>query len=96
MNKDEYQKLVDELKPKEPKLKRAIVSFVVGGCLGLVSQIFVFVLESSFGIPTKEAFIWLCITKSKIVCASEQWKQHRGEIFLPPPALFTDYASNHS
>ena len=56
MNKDEYQKLVDELKPKEPKLKRAIVSFVV------VSQIFVFVLESSFGIPTKEAFIWLCIT----------------------------------
>ena len=62
MNKDEYQKLVDELKPKEPKLKRAIVSFVVGGCLGLVSQIFVFVLEISFGIPTKEAFIWLCIT----------------------------------
>lgn len=62
MNKDEYQKLVDELKPKEPKLKRAIVSFVVGGCLGLIGQIFVFVLENSFGIPMKEAFIWLCIT----------------------------------
>ena len=62
MNKDEYQKLVDELKPKEPKLKRAIVSFIVGGCLGLIGQIFVFVLENSFGIPSKEAFIWLCIT----------------------------------
>ena len=62
MNKDEYQKLVDELKPKEPKLKRSIVSFIVGGCLGLIGQIFVFVLENSFGIPSKEAFIWLCIT----------------------------------
>ena len=62
MNKDEYQKLVDELKPKEPKLRRAIVSFIVGGCLGLIGQIFVFVLENSFGIPSKEAFIWLCIT----------------------------------
>ena len=62
MNKDEYQKLVDELKPKEPKLRRAIVSFRVGGCLGLIGQIFVFVLENSFGIPSKEAFIWLCIT----------------------------------
>ena len=62
MNKDEYQKLVDELKPKEPKLRRAIVSFIVGGCLGLIGQIIVFVLENSFGIPSKEAFILLCIT----------------------------------
>ena len=62
MNKDEYQKLVDELKPKEPKKKRALISFLVGGSLGLVSQIFITVLENCFGIVEKEAFAWLCIT----------------------------------
>lgn len=62
MNKDEYQKLVDELKPKEPKKKRALISFLVGGSLGLASQIFITVLENCFGIVEKEAFAWLCIT----------------------------------
>lgn len=62
MNKEEYQKLVDEFTPKEKKLKNAIVAFVVGGLVGFLGQVFVTILQKSFGVEVTESYVWLCIT----------------------------------
>ncbi len=62
MNKDEYQKLVDEYTPKEKKLKHAVIAFLVGGLIGFLGQVMVMILQTSFGMEVKESYVWLCIT----------------------------------
>ena len=61
MNKDEYKKLVDKLTPKENKFKNAITSFIVGGLIGLLGEVFVEILINCFSFSKDIAFIWLCI-----------------------------------
>ena len=39
MNKKKYQQLVEELTPKENKLATMLIAFVVGGVIGLVSNL---------------------------------------------------------
>ena len=62
MNKEEYQKLVDEFTPKEKKGKNAVIAFVVGGLVGFLGQVFVTILQNSFGVEVTESYVWLCIT----------------------------------
>ena len=62
MNKEEYQKLVDEFTPKEKKLQNAIVAFVIGGLVGFLGQVFVTILHNRFGVEVTESYVWLCIT----------------------------------
>ena len=62
MNKDEYKKLVSKLTPKENKLKNIITSFIVGGLIGLLGEVFVEILINCFSTSRDIAFIWLCIT----------------------------------
>ena len=38
VNNKEYKNLVSKYSPKEPKLKNGIVSFFVGGLIGLIAQ----------------------------------------------------------
>lgn len=61
MNQDEYKKLVDELTPKENKLKNALVAFLVGGLIGFIGEVIIHILTSSFGLESIEAYTWLCI-----------------------------------
>ncbi len=61
MNKDEYKKLVDELTPKENKLKNAFVAFLVGGIIGFIGQVIVTILTTTFELEMVEAYTWLCI-----------------------------------
>lgn len=61
MNQDEYKKLVDELTPKENKLKNAVVAFLVGGLIGFVGEVIVHIFTTSFGMESVEAYSWLCI-----------------------------------
>lgn len=61
MDKDEYQKLVKEYTPKEHKLKNAVIAFLVGGGLSFVGQVFVTILQTSFGVEAAESYIWLCM-----------------------------------
>ena len=61
MNKEEYQKLVNKITPKENKLKNVIVSFIVGGIIGLLGEVFIKILINSFSVEKEIAFIWLCI-----------------------------------
>lgn len=59
MNKYEYQKLVKELSPKEPKLKNAVVAFLVGGSVGFIGEVIVNILMESFGIGRVDSYAWL-------------------------------------
>ncbi len=61
MNQDEYQKLVKQFTPKERKFKNAVVSFLVGGCIGFVGQIFVTILTENYHLGMIEASSWLCL-----------------------------------
>lgn len=62
MNKEEYQKLVEEFTPKEKKLKNAVLAFLVGGAIGFLGQVVVTILTDSFGMDMKDAFVWLCVS----------------------------------
>ena len=59
MNKEEYQKLVKELSPKEPKLRNAIVAFLVGGFVGFLGEVIVNILMKSFGLSRVDSCAWL-------------------------------------
>lgn len=59
MNKEEYQKLVKEMTPKEPKLRNAIVAFLVGGSIGFLGEVIVNILMESFGLSRVDSFAWL-------------------------------------
>lgn len=59
LNKEEYQKLVKELSPKEPKFRNAIVAFLVGGSVGFIGEVIVRILMESFGISRVDSCAWL-------------------------------------
>ena len=68
MNKEEYQKLVEEFTPKEKKLKNAIIAFLVGGAIGFLGQVVVTIFQTSFGMETTESYIWLCVFVILVSC----------------------------
>ncbi len=55
MNKERYKEITDKIIPKEDKLKNGIVAFLVGGFIGLIGQIIVFILENNFNVVHKDA-----------------------------------------
>lgn len=57
MNKEEYQKLVKKYTPSEDKLKNALIAFVVGGLIGILSC-FIFNILLKFNVSSKDANIW--------------------------------------
>ncbi len=59
MNKVEYQELVQKMSPKEPKLRNAIVAFLVGGSVGFIGEIIVKILMESFGLSRVDSCAWL-------------------------------------
>ncbi len=61
MNKDEYQKMVKELTPKENKVKKSLIAFFVGGSLGFISEVIVMILINCFGVIETDAYSYLCI-----------------------------------
>lgn len=57
MDKEEYQKLVKKYTPEENKLRNALIAFLVGGVVGIISVIF-YQLMMMFNMDTKEATGW--------------------------------------
>ncbi len=68
MNKEEYQKLVEQYTPKEKKLKNAVIAFLVGGSIGFMGQVVVTIFQNSFGMEVTESYAWLCILIILISC----------------------------
>ncbi len=55
MNKESYKELTDKIVPKEDKVKNGVTAFLVGGLIGLIGQIIVYVLENNFDVAHKDA-----------------------------------------
>jgi len=58
LKKEQYKKLVENMAPKENRLKNLVVSFLVGGTIGLIGEILVHILKQSFGLAELSAFSW--------------------------------------
>ena len=57
MNKEEYKKLVKKYTPKEEGLKNALMAFVSGGVIGLISTIiYVIFLRFDFDVTTSTSY----------------------------------------
>lgn len=61
MDKQSYKKLVKNLTPKEPKVRNALVSFLVGGSLGLICEILSYFIINSFGIAKVDSYLWIAL-----------------------------------
>ncbi len=59
MNRDEYQKLVKKMSPKEPKLRNAIVAFLTGGLVAFIGEVIINILMNSFGLARVDSYAWL-------------------------------------
>lgn len=68
MEKDKYKRIVDKYTPKENRLFNALVSFLVGGVMGIVGQGLVDLYAYFLNIPTKDASVFMIVTLIFIGC----------------------------
>lgn len=61
MNKEEYKKFIKSKYPKEPKLKNMLISFLVGGFIGIVGQILSKLLMICFAISQVVSYSIVCL-----------------------------------
>ncbi|MGN1268686.1 MAG: SpoVA/SpoVAEb family sporulation membrane protein [Candidatus Aphodocola sp.] len=62
MNKERYKEITSKIVPQEDKVKNGIVAFLVGGFIGLLGEIIVFVLENNFNVVHKDATSIMIVT----------------------------------
>lgn len=62
MEKKEYKKIVDRHKPTETRMQNAIISFLVGGLVGLIGQGLIDFYSSWLNISTKDASTFMIVT----------------------------------
>ena len=62
MNKERYKEISSKIVPQEDKVKNAIVAFLVGGFIGILGEIIVFVLENNFNVAHKDATSIMIVT----------------------------------
>jgi stage V sporulation protein AC len=61
MNQEEYKKMVKKFAPQENRLNNFLIAFFVGGLVGLGGQIFVSILQVSFGMDATKSSCWLAL-----------------------------------
>lgn len=62
MNREKYLKIVDEITPKENRLKDTIVAFLFGGMLGVFAQGLTDLYIFLFDISSKDAGVYMILT----------------------------------
>lgn len=62
MNEKKYLKLVEKNSIKEDSKKNIIISFVVGGLMGLFGQILFCIFTNKFNLIAKEAYLYVMIS----------------------------------
>ena len=68
MNNEKYKKIVNEIIPKENKLKNALIAFIVGGLIGLLGQVIVTLIESKYNIKHTDAASIMIVSLIFISC----------------------------
>lgn len=61
MKLKEYKKIVKKNSRKEDIAKNVIISFLSGGLIGVLGQLFVTILEKCFYMPLSECYMYLMI-----------------------------------
>jgi len=62
MNKEEYKKLIKKKNPKEKRLLNAVIAFVVGGLLAVISEGYSYLLVMCFGVSKVISYLLVCLT----------------------------------
>ena len=62
MNNQEYQEFIKEYTPKPKAMMNALVSFIVGGSIGLTSEILLELYGLWFHLPRKESGVLVILT----------------------------------
>lgn len=68
MEKREYKQIVDKYTPNEPRLRNAIVAFLIGGFMGVLGNFLVEVYSYYFDLSGKDASVFMIITLVFIGC----------------------------
>lgn len=68
MEKNEYQKIVEKNMPKEKLLKNGVISFLVGGMMGVIGQLLIDIYSYYLNISSKDASVFMLITLIFIGC----------------------------
>ncbi len=62
MDNSKYQKIVDMHKPKEKRLKNALIAFLIGGIIGMIGEFLVEFYTYYLDISTKDASSFMLVT----------------------------------
>jgi len=62
MNNDEYQKFITRYTPKVPVLRNALMTFFMGGLMGVLSEVLLQVYQVIFMLPRKESGVLVILT----------------------------------
>lgn len=62
MNKEEYQKIVKKNTPKENWIKNALITFFVGGLVGMGSELLLNIYVTWLHMPRKESGVLVILT----------------------------------
>ncbi len=57
-----YEKILEKHKPKETRVKNALIAFGVGGLVGVLGQLLIDLYAYWFDISTKDASIFMIVT----------------------------------
>ena len=68
MEKREYRQIVDKYTPNEPRLRNAIIAFLIGGFMGVLGNFLVEVYSYYFDLSSKDASVFMIITLVFIGC----------------------------
>ena len=68
MEKSKYKQIVQKHTPKENRIYNCLISFMVGGTMGVLGQLLVDAYSYYFNIPTKDASALMIITLIFIGC----------------------------
>ena len=62
MDINEYKKIVDGILPKRIKLKKLLITFIVGGLIGLIGQLLIMIYSKINFINNNDACSYMMIT----------------------------------
>ena len=62
MTNEEYQEFIKKYTPKKPVLVNAVTTFIVGGILGMGSELLLEISQMLFSLPRKESGVLVILT----------------------------------
>ena len=68
MERREYKNIVDRHTPKAPKLRNALIAFIIGGFMGVLGNFLVDLYSYYFDLSSKDASVFMIITLVFLGC----------------------------